>query len=609
MRWKGLIFLGVVIAVFVVLSLIFTDIWLENKLERTGTTIVGAKVQFDNVDFSFTGLHMRWDSLQVTNPKNTMKNIFTTGPTGFDMRLAPLFSQKVIIENIQMTNVTSGTDRTTDGKIEQKRKEKKSTFLTKTILRLQEKLSEAPAWNLDDYAQKVNVDSILKILNVQSPEKIDSLQNSLVESYQNWSEQLDRKRWQNKFNEIEEKVKSLEPEEIKDISSLQNSVQTVQQLQKTLDSLQTSIKTMSDSLQGDLNTYKTKISLVDNWIRNDVQRALAKAKLPSLDKQNIALFLFGQKVVSQAAAVLGTVNTVRSYNSRLQGEPKKQSPPRLKGQNIHFVKQQVWPTFWIKNIELSGHTTRGLALGGQVKNIVSQQKVIGEPTTFQIRGSRADQAALQLEALFNYLGDGPKEKFSLSVERMPLTDVELRQAAFLPTIQQGRGALNATMDIRENQLEGSLSFKSHNVSFSFDETEPDNLIEQRIQRVFNTTTAITVNASLFSATEKTDFSLDSNFDDLLVEQMTKVLGEDLKEARQKIENTVRERVSAHRQNIEQLITERTAKLQREMKEYTDMLDDQKKLIEEKEEELKERIEEEKKKAGKEVKDRLKGLFD
>ena len=117
MRWKGIIFLVAIIFLAFLLSWIFSNKIVENELENLGTTIVGARVEIDDLDFSLSDLYIRWSKLQVTDPDNTMKNLLETGQTDFDLELIPLFSGKVIIENIQISDVQSGTDRETDGAI------------------------------------------------------------------------------------------------------------------------------------------------------------------------------------------------------------------------------------------------------------------------------------------------------------------------------------------------------------------------------------------------------------------------------------------------------------------------------------------------------------
>ena len=122
-RWKGIIFLAVLAGIFILLTIIFTDAWLEHQLESLGTSAVGAKVEIDGFDFSFSGLHIKWERLQVTNPKKTMKNIVETGHCEFNMEFWPLLSKKVIIENVQVSDLQSDTDRETDGALTKEEKD------------------------------------------------------------------------------------------------------------------------------------------------------------------------------------------------------------------------------------------------------------------------------------------------------------------------------------------------------------------------------------------------------------------------------------------------------------------------------------------------------
>ena len=118
MRTKGIIFLLVLFGLFLLLFLLLSDRWLERRMESAGSALIGAKVEFDGVDFSFIKLHMKWDSLRVTNPENTWKNIIETQKAEFDLDLLPLFSKKYIIENLEVQGIRFNTARKTDGKLE-----------------------------------------------------------------------------------------------------------------------------------------------------------------------------------------------------------------------------------------------------------------------------------------------------------------------------------------------------------------------------------------------------------------------------------------------------------------------------------------------------------
>lgn len=616
MRWKGLIFLAVLIGIILALSLLLTDKWLEKRMENVGTAVVGAKVEIDRLDFSILGLHMRWDSLQVTNPKNTMKNIFTTGRTNFDLEFAPLLQKKVIIDNIEMTSVTSGTDRTTDGKIEKKvkKKETKPNFITKTIDRLEADIAAAPAWQLDDFSKKVNVDSILKILNITSPQKIDSLQQNLTVTYNYWDSTFAAVNWEKDLTYLKSRVTAINPDQLQTLDGLQSAYTTLNQINGKVDSLETFVTDARNKLTTDLNGTKKQIGQVDDWIKNDFKNALAQAKLPTINKENIAQFIFGGKVVAQATQILGTINTVRDYAEKFKSDkPKKEKPPRLKGQTIYFTKQRSLPNFWIKNINLSGHTTRGLQIGGELKHLVSNQKLIGQPTAFDIKGKRGDGAGLNFLGEFNYLGDTPMDKFNLNIAAMPMNNVKLSDSPLLPNkIEKGLGNISASLHVGGESLSSEVTFVANKLNFDFGEAPSEKLLDKTVRKILASASTVDLNVSLKSNDDRTVLGLDSNLDELFARELQKIVGEEIQAAGQKIEAEVQKRVTKYKNEFDAYVAQKTATLEAQMKKYEDMLNEQKALIETKKKELETRIEEEKQKAKKgledEAKKRLKGLF-
>ena len=310
MRPKGIALNAGFIALLFILSLFFTDAWLERQLENIGSLIVGARVEIDNLDISIIGAHIRWDSLQVTDPSDTWKNLITTGRSELDMQFLPLLSNKIIVDLVLLSNLNSGTERTTDGKIDKPKATAEPNFFTRTMTQLEGDISIAPVWNLDQFAKKVNVDSILSLLDIRSPEKIDSLRNALDVSLQKW----DKFFKDNKLNEIhriETRVKGIVPAEIKSLDGLISAMETVKSVQTTIDSAQNFVKSTKNDLIGDLDSVQAGIGLVDNWVKNDYQKALEKAKLPDLSKQNIGKFIFGDKIVAQVNRVLSIAAKVR----------------------------------------------------------------------------------------------------------------------------------------------------------------------------------------------------------------------------------------------------------------------------------------------------------
>ena len=115
MRIKGLISILIIIGMVSACYFLITDKLLEGRLEHRLSTMNGALVEIDEFTFNPTELKIGWSKLQVTNPKNTMQNTFETGKTELDIQFWPLFWNKVVVDNMQLTNFVMHTARETDG--------------------------------------------------------------------------------------------------------------------------------------------------------------------------------------------------------------------------------------------------------------------------------------------------------------------------------------------------------------------------------------------------------------------------------------------------------------------------------------------------------------
>jgi len=612
LRWKGLIFIAAILGIGFILSLIFTDAWLERRLENVGSSIVGAKVEIDHLDFSLIGVHLRWDSLQVTDPKDTWKNILTTGRSEFNMEFLSLLSKKYILENFQLSDLGSGSKRTTDGKIEKhKKKPSKPGFFSKTMQKLENDVSRAPAWNLGQYKRKVNVDSLVVLLDLQSPQKIDSLKKDLQTKYAHWDSVFTNVQFDQDYRTLEAGIKSMNPAEIKTLDGLQTALNTINKAKSKVDSLQKAVSVTKANFTADLAFSQGSLKRVDQWIAEDYANALDKAKLPDVNKQNIGRFIFGSKIIHQFNRILGIIGIVRNYAEKFQSDkPKKEKPSRLKGQNIHFFKKNAKPDFWAKKIHLSGKTQKGLSFAGEVDNLVSNQRLVGKTTTIAIKGSRADGSALNLNGELNYLNEVPREAFSLEMKKIPLNNVKLADSPLLPNkVQSGVGSLNAELDITGEQLYSQIKFRASDPKFAARANEGElNALEKNVQKVIRNASTVDFYADIKNENNDLAFSVHSNLDDLFAQQLQSALSTEVEKAKQKVRANVNKRVQKYRDGLQSFISERQATLESLMENYEKMAAEKVRLVDDKKKELKARIDQEKKKGTKRLQDEVKKRF-
>ena len=609
LRWQGFTILAVLIILFVVLGLIFTDLWLENKIEDTGSAINKAKVEIDGLDFSFTELKLKWDRLQVTDPKNTWKNIVETGTVEFDMEFLPLLSKKVIIENIQISDVRSGTQRETDGKIEKEKIDElmKDNFVGQTIDNLNKQVSSTVSTEFGSFKRKVNTDSILALLNIRSIGRIDSLQKNLTKKYDDWQTNLNNINVQTELTSLEKQINAMDVKKVKTVEDFRSAVNAIDQVKSSVNSLVDRVNDTKKNMENDFQSSKKGISSIDDWIAEDYKSALSKAKLPQFGAGNIGEMIFGKSLIDQFNSYLGYIGKAREYSAKLKSdEPEKKKPPRLKGQDIYFYTENARPDFWIKNINLSGLTPDEIELKGVAKNIVSDQRQIGKKTEIEIAGKSAKKASVSFDGLLNYLGDFPEENFNLEYSGFSLAHTKLSRTKFLPNeVLKGFGAVNASLKLAGEQIDGNIKFAGNNLVFDFsNQPPPKNKLEEIINSVVRSVNYVTFTAKIKGKNDNLKFSLDSNLDDLFAEKIKSIVGEEVNKAKQKIKSKIDSEVNKRREQLTTLVKEKEAFLNSEIEKYKKQVDEKVKLADEKKKELEKEFEKQKSKIG----DKLKGLF-
>ncbi len=612
-RWKGIIVLAVLAVIFFVLSWLLTDAWLEARLESLGTSINGAKVEIDNLDFSLAGVHMKWDRLQVTDPKNTMKNMIETGRTDFDLEFWPLLSEKVIIDNIQVRDIRTYTDRETDGAIPEEEKAEKSEpgFISKTVNKLSERVKETSAQRISGAKQKVNVDSIMQMLDLHSVERIDSLQTNLRQKYENWDQRLGKLEIEKKAKEIERKIKSIEPEKIKKIDQLQKTLNTANEVKETVEMLSEEFKSIKEDFLTDLDQARGSLDQVDNWIGADYRRARSLANLPDISAQNIGAMLFGDQIIGRFNKYLGYVGKAREYAAKVKSDkPEKEKPPRLEGQDIYFFNKNARPDFWIKKIDLSGETADQLRLKGLAENIVSDQRFIGKTTDIKIQGSRDGGIRAAFNATFNYLEAEPSEHFELNYAGFSLANTSISKSKLLPRkVKRGAGNVRAALNLDGNAIASEIEFTGSSLNFDFSTMEQQlSQLESMIVSTIKGIDKIDVLAKISGEQDNLDISIKSNLDDLLMKSLKETVSKEIDKAKQQIRARIDKEVDKYRDQLETLVQNKEKELKAELEKIEDLIEEQEQKIEAKKKEIEAQIEEEKKKLGKDAAKKLKDLF-
>lgn len=594
MRIGGIITVLVLVGIGFAATYFITDEWVEGQIEYQGSILNEAKVELDGFDFSLWELHIKWSRLQVANSNNTMQNTFETGETEFSMEFWPLILRnKVIVDDVRLTGFQMDTERETDGSFEipEEVKNEEPGFVYSVVSQMTSEAKKNAEVKFTDVRDDLNVDSLMAKVNIQSVDKIDSLRKGIQQKYAKWDSTFKNTKVNEEVAKVRSTVESINPKEIKKPKQVVEAIENVQKLRKQVDSLKTRAENLKKEFEQDYGTTRNDIGQVDNWIRDDYQRALSVAKLPDLDVQNIGKALFGQNLLGDYAAYLEYVAIAREYGSRLVGEEDSvQEIPRYEGLDYEFSDKYDYPGFWFKNIELSGKTKSDISISGTVTDISSSQKKTGQPVKFNVQGQDENEVALTVDGEFNYLEEEPRESFRVNYSGFTLSKARLSGSDLLPyELKTGTGELNVEMSIIDKRIDSRIDYLAKNISFDFAAAgRPKNRVETLIRNAIGSTNQVDVTALVDNMDGPLRVRVRSNVDDLFMNALKKTVSQEVENAKCKIRAEVQKQVAGKKQQLEKLKAEKEAELRKRYEELQAKVDEQLQVVEEKKKELEER---------------------
>jgi uncharacterized protein (TIGR03545 family) len=621
MRPKGLIGLAVIILLVVGIAYLLSDRFIESHLESAGESIVGARVEIDNLNFSLAGLSISLDRLQVTNPNDTWKNMFETGKMAFDMEAAPLARKKVIINNITIADIRVGTKRVTDGALPPRPQEPPPEWMQKISANLKQKVDALPVLNVGMLKQQINIDSLMAFFDIQSVQRIEAFKFTIDSTQQYWRTAIAEFDPKNDLAQIETQINELRSTQISGVENLVSALDKSKRIYETLDAHKKNIEQKKNFAVQDFKGFANTIGSIDNWITDDFNAVKSKANLPDFSPQNIGNMLFGKNIVDQILNLLPYIDKVREYMpvakkaQQLAGAGKVQNPPRLAGQDIDFPLREVKPKFLIEQILVSGatnqqDTSKVLRLAGQVNGITSQPPVYGKPLDFQLDARLPNANAYQLTGEIDHTTEIPAERFQFKASAIPMGSIQLPERPYLPArIDLQRADVTTRFSLVADQIDFQIGLEARPVSFAFAENlMRDDVISRVTSGVFNSIDLLNVSARVSGTPDNLDLHIGSNIDNLLAERMKGVLGESVKAARAEIEKRINAIVQPKKQEALALVSKFENQILGEINTIENSINSKLAFLDEKKKELEDRIKTEKEKGLKEAGKKLKDLI-
>jgi len=626
MRKSGLIIL-VVLALLAGLGYYFTrDHYLEAALEYQIEQFAEARVEIDNFHFGVFGLQCGWDRLQIANKRAPWRNIFETDRAALDFETRPLFWRKLIIREAVLENVRSGSARKTDGTLPYKIV-KEPGVVEEVFASVEKQLRELPLFDLSGLGKKLNLDSLVNVNNLASVQSYNALRDFADSSYASWKTGFDPQSYVKRAEEIKTEVASLNIDQVKDAAALVATLDKLKGIQSKANTLKEDVENKKQTLESTVAAVQEQVQNAQSSLKDDIERAQRLAKLQDIDTRQLSLLLFGAPAVQRVEQVLDYVALGRKYLPMAQAamtSSKLEAPPRFKGQDLHFPFHYRYPRFLAREIKLSGataggDTSRAYFLSGGIKNLTNQPMVAGKPTQFNLNFLRVDGNQYTMSGSFDHTTNVGKDSLWIAANNFGLGNIKLPDNKHLPhALAAQKGDVRLSGFFVGDALDLRVNLNAAPVSFDFS-TTPKDFVASVVQDVLSGFNRLELGLQLQGARSDYGLSIHSNLDNVLADQLKRVVGEKLAEARTQIETRVRAEVDKRRKEAEALVENYKQGLTAEMQKVRGVVDQQVEELNKRKAEIEARIEaeknkakqavdEKKKQAEEEAKKKLKGLL-
>lgn len=520
-RWWGVIVFALFTACISVFWLVFADALVKCSIERTGTALVGARVELDGADLSLFPLGLKLTGLQVTNPEEPMTNAVSAASVSMLIDGVNIFRRKVVVDEMSVEGVRLNTPRKTSGAISRRPETEKKRDWGRVLHRFPLPSLEVP-----------EVREILAGETLESQKLIEGLRTEMNQDAAKFEGELkgliDKEKlagYRARFEKIKDAGKAGGG-----VGGMLGATSEFLSLQKDIKAELEKIDAVKGGLGGVIDTYKKKIDEAGKAPFKDIDRIKRKYGLTPEGFSNISRALLGPAVASRIDSALVWYSRLspvveKAVMMRSDGV-KVEKPIRGSGVNVRFPERNPMPDFLIRKAALSVEIPAG-DISGRVNNVTDDQAVLGSPTTFRFSGERLKGLKLlKLAGEVNRVVPAkPKDTVEANIKGYRVEGFELaRGSAFPLTLKQALMDIDFSALVKGADVDASLQ-----AGFSSVEMVPGKkelgTVERAVASALSGVGGFKLKASVAGVLPDYDLKLSSDLDGVLKGAVGKVVAD------------------------------------------------------------------------------------
>ncbi len=469
---------------------------------------------------------MRIRGLAVANADNPWRNMVEVSDIRIAVSVLPLFSKKVIIDEMVMEKVQVNTERKTSGelprglkkRLKAEGKEKKPTEVPCVKLP-----------NLDVFKKKFDVKELVDITRLESVKRAKQLSADVSKMQSKWESELKDLDVKTKADEIMAKVQgsleSLQKTEVKgpgDLLKLQSDLKNLREATDALKGLREAIEAKKSAFKRQAAALEKSLKEEMNMLKEgDLQGILKELGLEQFTKVRLAEAFLCPYFGKALNFIWNNTDKIRTGMPKTGEDKPIKTRIRAQGRDVIFPSMEKGPDFLLREARLSMEQEKW-SLRGTIRGVTSDPTSYGKPTRVDIQGKRPK---LVLNGIFDHTAQTPVDTVSLDLSGYPLEGFAFGENLLsLSNIAQGLLDLKADLALKGDFIDLETKTTVKNLVLNFSQKGTENLMVNMVKEAMKTAPSLSIGVMVRGVRENVQLSISSDIDRLFARQLKNFVG-------------------------------------------------------------------------------------
>ena len=525
-RWRAVVPLVLFLALIVAAWLVFADRVGRLAVERSGTAVLGARVNVRAFHISLLRGNVTIAGFVAASPFDSLENLLEADELVADLDLLPLLEKKVVIDRLAANGLRFGTSRTTSGFVPSSGPGPTSQVMANARSWAAQPALQVPVLQLA--TGKLSVDSLdpRRLQTVQAAESLAARADSSSQAWADGLGSLDVQGTADTATAFARRLQGAKPTDLGLINDARKMVDRVKQTRDRLTTLERGVRAGVGTLEGGL-------AALNAARQRDYTFAQSLVKLPPIDAGAIGWVLFGPAAVHRFQRALYYTELARAYMPpgllpREQPGPKR---TRRSGTRVEFPRERRLPGFLLRDAELSFQLSADSAgprrYAGRLRGLTSAPALYGRPTTLEARAP-----SVAIEAQFDHVREPPRDIAGGRVRDVALPAIRLPG---LPIrLAPGRGDVSLGFALYGDSIRGRWHVTAPTATWQRDSTTAGGQAADLVWRVLSGIGQLELTAELGGTIDHPTLHVRSNLDQAVSDQLRAVVGEEVAAAEARV---------------------------------------------------------------------------